>query len=111
MFMCSSFEEMEKYICGNKERKCVMETLKNFVLNENLPTYNYEEYLSALHKEIEEEAKKEGHEKGMAEGIKEGKRKSLIEVIQKMKSLNISLEDISKVTGLSIDEIKNIKEV
>ena len=30
---------------------------------------------------------------------------------KKMKSLNISLEDISKVTGLSIDEIKNIKEV
>lgn len=72
MFMCSSFKEMEGYICGNKERKCVMENLKNFVLNENLPTYDYEEYLTALHKEVEEEARAEGLAKGIEEGIEQG---------------------------------------
>ena len=100
MLMCNSFEEMEKYICGNKERKSVMDDLKNFVLNENLPTYDYGEYLEALHKEVADDAR--------AEGLEEGEKKATIKMVQKLKELGISLEDISKSSGLSIEEIEKL---
>ena len=116
MFMCTSFEEMEKYICGNKERKCVMENLKNFVLNENLPTYDYEEYLTALHKEVEEEARAEGLAKGLEQGIAQGLEKGIAqgraeerkENILMLYENSVSKEQISKSLNISIDQIDEI---
>ena len=43
-------------------------------------------------------------EKGKEEGIEEEK----IEVAKKMLDKNMSIEDISDITGLSIDEIKKL---
>lgn len=116
MFMCNSFEEMEKYICGNKERKSVMDDLKNFVLNENLPTYDYGEYLEALHKEVAEEARNEGLAKGIEQGIEQeieqgieqGKKQNNIEIINRLKEMNYSMEEISKICNMSIEEIDSL---
>lgn len=46
----------------------------------------------------------EGQEVGREEGLKEGKR----EIARNMKSLNLPLETISQVSGLSIEEIQNL---
>ena len=102
--MSQSFEKMAKYIKGNKESKCVMKNLKNFVLNENLPTYNYEEYLEVLHKEVERAAREEG----LKADLEEGKKEKTIEIVKKLKDQNIPLEIISISSGLSIEEVEKI---
>ena len=120
MFMCNSFDEMEKYICGNKERKSVMDDLKNFVLNENLPTYDYGEYIEALHKEVAEEARAEGLAKGLAEGRekgleqgieqgqKQGQKQGIIDAALKMIKNGISLEKTSQILEIDINKLKSL---
>ena len=124
MFMCNSFDEMEKYICGNKERKSVMDDLKNFVLNENLPTYDYGEYIEALHKEVAEEARAEGlakglaegrekglaegREKGLEQGQKQGQKQGIIDAALKMIKNGISLEKTSQILEIDINKLKSL---
>ena len=52
---------------------------------------------------------KEGIKKGIKEGIKEGKREGKKEIAIKMIREKIDEEIISKVTNLSLEEIKNLK--
>ncbi len=81
MFTSHSFEEMKKYICDNKERESVMKELQNFIYDENIPTYDYEEYLEILKNELTEKAYAEAHQNGLAEGIEKGRKKGLEEGI------------------------------
>ena len=60
-------------------------------------------------KEGKEEGIKEGLEEGRQEGIKEGKRENSRNIAKKMLSHNLSIDIISEITGLEIDEINNIK--
>ena len=64
-------------------------------------------------KEGLEEGKKEGMKQGMKEGmkdsIKEGMKEGKIEVIKNLINMKMSLEDISKATGFSLEEIEKIK--
>ncbi len=112
MFMCSSFKEMEKYIRGNKERKSVMETLEHFVLNKNLPTYDYGEYLECLHKEVARDARAEGLAEGKAEGLAEGHAAGMedgkIDSALKMINSGMSVEEVSKILELDIKKIRAI---
>ena len=48
----------------------------------------------------------EGIEKGRAEGIEKGRAEGRAELIKMMKQQGVSSEDISRLTGLSIDEIE-----
>jgi len=56
-----------------------------------------------------EEGLQEGIEKGKLEGKIEGEKQKAIEIAKNLMKLNLSLSDISKATGLSIDEIEKIK--
>ena len=59
--------------------------------------------------EAKEEAEREGMEKGIKEGIKEGIQSEKLETVKRLKEYTIlSEKDISKITGLSIDEINKI---
>ena len=60
-------------------------------------------YNSGLKKGLKE-GLKEGISKGKEEGIKEGS----VAVARNLLSMNMKIEDISKVTGLSIDEINKL---
>jgi predicted transposase YdaD len=53
-----------------------------------------------------QEGKAEGKAEGIAIGEEKGKKESAIKMLKK----NISLEDISEITGLSIEEIKSLKK-
>ena len=44
------------------------------------------------------------------EGIKEGERKSKIEMAKELLKLGMSIEDIQKVTKLTIEEIKKLNQ-
>ena len=66
----------------------------------------------AIKKEMErrvmEKGLQEGLEKGLQEGKKEGKKEEQIKIATELLKMNISVEDISRATGLSLEEIKNL---
>ncbi len=51
------------------------------------------------------EGRKEGLKEGRKEGLKEGREQARYEMAVKMKSEGIAVETVSRVTGLSVDEI------
>ena len=51
----------------------------------------------------------EGESKGRAEGRAEGRDERTLEIARNLKAMNYSDKDIAKATGLSIEEINNIK--
>ena len=50
----------------------------------------------------------EGIKQGTREGIKQGTKEKEIEIVRNMKEMNYPIEDIKKITGLSIEEIEKI---
>ncbi len=87
-------------------------------------TPEYRNYIDAINKTdkvyevnfnkaIEETGRKklkEGIEKGKKEGLKEGEHKKAIETVKNLFAMNLSIEQISKATGLSINLIKDIQQ-
>ena len=66
-------------------------------------------------KELELEYMKEkgislGISQGISQGIEEGISSRNKEIVQNLISMNMKVEDISKATGLKIEEINNLKE-
>ena len=61
-------------------------------------------------KELELEYMKEkGISLGLSQGIEEGISSRNKEIVQNLISMNMKVEDISKATGLKIEEINNLK--
>ncbi len=60
-------------------------------------------------KAIKQYANEVGKEEGRREGIKEGERKKQLEIAKELLNLNINISDIIKATGLSKEEIDNLK--
>lgn len=52
----------------------------------------------------------EGRKEGIAEGRKEGMAEEKKEIAKNLLNMNLSLDQISKATGLTIDEIEKLKE-
>lgn len=52
--------------------------------------------------------KRIAYEEGIEQGIEQGKKDAILETAKKFKSLNITAEQISSATGLSIEEINNL---
>ena len=59
------------------------------------------------------QGRKEGRQKGIEEGLtkgrKQGKQEGIVEIAKNMFKQNLSVEMISSITGLSIEEINNLK--
>lgn len=55
-------------------------------------------------------AENKGYEQGIQEGIQEGIKSEKIEIAKKLIKMNMPLEDIKKITNLSKEEIKKLKE-
>ena len=51
----------------------------------------------------------EAREKGMAAGIAQGKKESILETARNMLKDNLDIEMICKYTGLSKEEINNLR--
>ena len=52
----------------------------------------------------------QAEEAGEKKGLEEGSKQKSIEIAKNMLNLNMAVEDISKVTGLSKTDIKKLKE-
>ena len=67
--------------------------------------YMSEEDKKKIQNSLLSEAKEEGIEQGYTSGINDG----IKQTAKNLLSMNITLEDISKATGLSIEEINKLK--
>ena len=56
-----------------------------------------------------EKGMKKGIEKGIKEGIEKGKKEEKIEIAKNALNDGINIETISKITGLSIEEIEKLQ--
>ena len=54
------------------------------------------------------EAREEGIEKGLEQGLERGRYEGQLEMIRKMLSKGLSLEVVSDVTGLSLEELDGL---
>ena len=63
---------------------------------------------NSLLSEAKEEGIEQGYTSGINDGISKGENKKSIEIAKNMLKKNMSMEDISDITGLSNEEIKKI---
>ncbi|ASJ20309.1 ATPase [Brachyspira hampsonii] len=102
-------KDINKLIGGNKIMNKVIDKYKRFVADEKeMSAYNERDtflYGQAVMLEYERE---EGRKEGRLEGIKEGIKENQILTAKNMKNKNMDINLISELTGLSIEEIKNL---
>ena len=115
LFLCDTYEKMRDIVNIDKELKTIVDELERL---------NNDKYFGALYDAEEEQEKlinsaqtsgfregkriglQEGHDIGLQEGLKEKTN----EIVIKMINENCDIDLISKVTNLSIEEIKKILE-
>ena len=78
------------------------------LLNEYDRREAYLVYQSSLMRGAKEDGFEEGIEKGKLEGIKEGEENKAISIAKTLKQMNMDDASISKATGLSIEEVRNL---
>ena len=83
--------EFQKYMSEEEDKKKIQNSL-----------------LSEAKEEGISQGISQGYTSGINDGISKGENKKSIEIAKNLLSMNMPLEDISKVTGLSIEEIKKI---
>ena len=110
-------DEMKIYKIMNEKGELYV---KNFIIYEiNMDYYdkiwyskNEEEDKRKIQNSLLSEAKEEGisqgYTSGINDGISKGENKKSIEIAKNMLKKNISIEDISDITGLSIEEINKL---
>ncbi len=70
----------------------------------------YDNHLDILmyQNDVLEGAKQEGLAEGRAEGRLEGEKNKAAEIARQLKSMGLSIEDVAKATGLTVDEVKKL---
>ena len=110
----STLEELDHICKGDKNMEEYKDNIKR--LNEDS---EFTEWISreedvrkvtnTLIDNAKEEGEKIGIKKGEEIGIKKGTEEKSKEIAKKLINKNFSKEEVSDITGLSIDEINNIK--
>ena len=103
MLNCTSIKKMEELVQGSKIRGKIMEKFKK-----KLSAEEFAEILFDPEEDQEMILNSERLE-GIEEGIESGKKEEKLEIAKKMLAMGTSIENIAKVTDLSIEEIQNIK--
>ena len=99
----NSYEEIERIACGKKEALAIMDELKKLSKEEEfLPEYDFEREMRRVTNTEKEISKQEG--------LFEGKESAIREVAINFINNGVDLNIISKSTGLSIDELNNLKK-
>ena len=97
----------------DKRDKIVDKYITNVtIVNDNPEFQKYmseEEDKRKIQNSLISEAKNEGYTSGVNDGISQGISEEKVNIAKNMLRKNVSMEDISDITGLSIEEIKNIK--
>lgn len=108
MFTAKSYEEMSLISEGNKERVAVMEFLKRLGSDtEFVDYYDHEEFERAERAELLSEIDK-ARDKGHAEGHEAGKKEERKIIIKSLIEGGMSIEKISSILKISIDDINSL---
>ena len=122
LFLSTSIEESKKLAGNDQDLKGVADFMKQF--SSNIDNLKYLDEQEALMKAFrtdakiaEEKAAKAGLEKGEKLGVKKGEKiglekgetKKAIEIAKNAIAMDLKNEDISKITGLSVKEIENLR--
>ena len=73
-----------------------------------LMEYDYATDIEVQREEAFEKGVSEGIQQGIQQGISQGEHLKAIETAKNLLSMNLSIENISKATSLSVDEIKSL---
>ena len=95
-------EEKEKFLNNIKEKSKDKDVLEGIKFEDNM------EYRFKL---VEEDAYERGLEQGLEKGLEQGLVKNTVDIIKSMLSKKISYQDISDISGESIEEIKEIEKM
>ncbi len=111
-------------VCSNEQKKhlyrMIVYLLKPIIPKEIyfdlLKKFNYEEetYMEELIERMKKDMeyrRKKAEQEGLEQGLEQGLAQGLIKTAKKMLMRNMSLEDISDITGLSMQEIQKLKTV
>lgn len=104
LFVCDDKATLDKIYLGDKLMEKVREKVAE--LESNLGDYLYYDREELLKQDSYNVGVEEGIEKGLEQGYKEGQK----EIVKNMMNNGLSIEEISKYTGLSEDDIKNLNE-
>ena len=103
-------EKIEMASKENKEIKKALEILDEMSMDEK----EWEEYQSRFMAELDYNsgiatARADGEKAGLEKGLKEGIQENKIEIAKKLIKMDMDLKQIKEITGLSIEELENIK--
>ena len=106
----SELYELARQVLDEDKVQKLMEAVINMSKDEFIIHEWQKEKMDALVKHNElEGAKSEGHDEGFAEGKSIGIKESKLEIAQNLLNMKISIKDISKATGLTIQEIEKLR--
>ena len=105
----SILESVGNDIISYSKAKEIVTAYENAMIEENYRNNRArEEGYDKGHEEGYDRGHEEGIEKGIEQGIEQGSKERNIEIAKEMIKEKLSLDVISKCTGLSIEEINNI---
>ena len=106
-FVCNDQTLLEEVYEGDSFMKMLKEEAEKIVEGiDRLLYYDADE----LHRLDREDAIKEGREEGRQEGIEQGTSQAKHEIAKNLLAEGLDINVISKTTGLSLEELSNLKE-
>ena len=110
LFLSTSIEESKKLAGNDQDLKEVADFMKQF--SSNIDNLKYLDEQEALMKAFRTDAKiaeEKAAKAGLEKGEKNGEKKKAIEIAKNAIGHGWGNEDISKITGLSVKEIENLR--
>ena len=106
LFSADSFDKMRKLTNNPRDIK-IIEELERLAMDEEFKLhYNAE----AVKRKTENSIKKESYRHGLEDGIEEGSKKEKLEIAQAMLNDGDSIDKVSRITGLTVEEIEKLSE-
>lgn len=111
MFRAESFEEMRDIANGNKEALKVVEELERLSENDEFKIlYDAEKMRRKEINSARLDGYDDGYNNGYGSGYDAGAKEKGIEIVKNLLNIGTSNEDIMKVTGLSVEELEELKK-
>ena len=111
MFRAESFEEMRDIANGNKEALKVVEELERLSENDEFKIlYDAEKMRRKEINSARLDGYDDGYNNGYGSGYDAGAKEKGIEIAKNLLNIGTSNEDIMKVTGLSVEELEELKK-
>ena len=105
LFTATSYEELREIAGNEKEALKIVDELEKLGIDDELgAVYDNEQ----MQKRLLNTARNWGYDDGKAEGLEEGKKEEKISIAKNLLKDGMSIESVSKNTGLSIEELQKL---